>query len=79
METPKIPSAVRNCAAYFIGRFGNHLKYIGEQNGSQMWQFCFPDELTVGLPVVYLYKNRECTLMDGEDAASLLASLFDKD
>ena len=75
----KIPKPILKQASYLVSRFGNQLRYRGKLDGSQLWQFCFPDDMVVGLPVLYQYKNGKVTQMDGERAAELLASRLDED
>lgn len=59
MKQETIPQAVIKEAQPFIDRYGNRLKYLGDVEGQKAWLFVFPADVTVGFPVVYLYKNGE--------------------
>lgn len=59
MKQETIPQAVIKEAQPYIDLYGNRLKYLGDVEGQKAWLFVFPADVTIGFPVVYLYKNGE--------------------
>ena len=75
MEAPDI---VKKAAKSLIDMYGDSLAYLGEHEGSQAFCFNFLEDASVGFPVVFLYKDKTVTEVNGFEALDIV-SLFVED
>lgn len=50
-----IPQKVKESASFLIKTYGDHLKYIGKYQKSDVYQYVFPENTVTGYPFVFLY------------------------
>ena len=74
----KIPAKISKAARELIAMYGEHLAYLGEHDGSAVYQFKFPDGVHVGFPVLYLLKDDKVTELNGPESFDIL-DLFNED
>ncbi len=72
----KIPAKISEAARELIAMFGEKLAYIGEHEGSAVYQFKFPDNQEVGFPVLYLLKDDKVTEINGPETFKILDLLI---
>ena len=75
METP---DSVKKAAKTLIDMYGDSFRYLGEYKGSEAFCFDFPKDACAGFPVVFLYKDKTVTEVNGFDALDIV-SLFAED
>lgn len=73
-----IPEQVKNEAREMINQYGGHLEYLGDDNGQEAWLLHFPDDVCIGFPFLYLYKDGEATEVTGPDVFGFI-DLYVKD
>lgn len=73
-----VPEQVKNEASYMMERYGGHLEYLGDVDGQKAWLLRLPDDLTIGFPHLYLYKDGEALHVTGSSVFEFL-SLYIKD
>lgn len=52
-----IPQAVKQEAAYLSKIYGEHISYLGKENGAEYYKFDFPEDTDTGFPFVYQYAD----------------------
>ena len=57
MKQITIPKAVKQEAAYLSKIYGEHISYLGKDNGAEYYKFDFPEEANTGFPFVYQYTD----------------------
>ena len=60
-----IPEEVKNEARYMMEQYGGHLEYLGDADGQKAWLLRFPEDVAVGFPFLYLYKDGEAVEITG--------------
>ena len=73
-----VPEAVKNEARGMIEQYGGHLEYLGDVDGQKAWLLRLPDDLTIGFPHLYLYKDGEAMHVTGLSVFDFLG-LYVKD
>lgn len=74
----KIPAKISEAARELIAMYGENLAYLGEHDGSAVYQFKFPDDVDTGFPILYLLKDDKVTEVSGFEALKIIG-LFVKD
>ena len=60
-----VPEQVKNEARPLIEQYGDSFDYLGNREGQEAYLFRFPDDATVGFPVLYLFKDGEAMEVTG--------------
>lgn len=77
----QIPQIVKDAASDLIEMFGDNFDYLGKYEGADVYMYHFSEEVTVGGPFVYLYKDGAVERLTGDVAFCFLDSFvedFDK-
>lgn len=74
----KIPAKISQAARELIAMYGENLAYLGEHEGSAVYQFKFPEGTCTGYPVLYLLKDDKVTELNGPEVFDIL-DLFVED
>ena len=72
-----IPSQVMKAASELRAMYGEHVEYLGEFQGAQVYYYHYPDDIDVGFPSVYLLKGGELTEISGHLALEILDSFIE--
>lgn len=70
-----VPKEVSAAAASVIADYGVNFKLLGEFEGSEVYQYCFPKDMRTGFPFLYLYKDKKVKFVTGRDALEIVLSL----
>lgn len=75
-----IPSAVKDEVQYLLETEGGDIVRLGDYQGFEAYQYCFPDGMVTGFPVVILYHRASNTAYEqpGEEGLGILAEMFNK-
>lgn len=73
-----IPEAVINAAHDMLERYGGALEYLGDDDGQKAWLLRLPDDLDIGFPFLYLYKDGEAIEVTGPSVFDFIG-LYVKD
>ena len=57
MKQITIPQAVKQEAANLSKIYGEHISYLGKDNGAEYYKFDFPEDADTGFPFVYQYAD----------------------
>lgn len=68
----KIPAKVQAASQSLIDMFGGHIKHSGTYKGSDVYALILPEDVTIGLPYAYLYKDGEVEELSGDVALYIL-------
>lgn len=68
----KIPEQILHAAQELTARYGNQLVFRGCYNDYSVYQFCFPNDLDTGFPILYLFDGKEVTTIQGSDVFNIL-------
>lgn len=68
----KIPDSVKNVAKTLIDRYGGTLNYLGEYEGADAFVFQPNEELVIGYPHVYLFKEGKVEEITEEPALYII-------
>lgn len=60
-----IPEQVTNEARGLMNQYGGHLEYLGDADGQKAWLLRLPDDVAIGFPFLYLYKDGEAVEVTG--------------
>lgn len=60
-----VPQEVKNAARDLIDQYGESFDYLGNLEGQEAYLFCFPEETTIGFPVLYLFKDEQAIEITG--------------
>ena len=69
----EIPASVKKAAYSYVKDYGDHVRYLGEYEGTPAYFFVFPKDLDVGFPVVWLDQGSWAKQVDGREALLILA------
>mgnify|MGYP000208445152 CR=1 FL=1 len=73
-----IPEQVKNEARGLIEQYGGNLEYLGDVDGQKAWLLHLPDDVIIGFPFLYLYKDGEAVEITGPSAFDFI-DLYAKD
>ena len=73
METPK--AVIRAASGYLKDYPGSELVSLGKYNGADAFYVAMPDDVIVGYPPVYLFKDSTVKLVYGSRALDIISSL----
>lgn len=73
-----IPKAVKQEAEYLSKMYGEHISYLGKEDGAEYYKFDFPEDTDTGFPVVYQYADGLVMSIEGFSALDIICS-FVKD
>lgn len=71
----KVPAEILAAASEEIAEYGEHFRLMGELNGKQVYAFKFPNDVLLGFPFLYLYKDHKVDFITGREALMILRSL----
>ena len=74
----KVPAKISEAARELIAMYGENLAYLGEHDGSAVYQFKFPEGIDTGFPILFLWKDDKVTEINGPETFDIL-DLFDED
>lgn len=60
-----IPEQVTSEARGLMNQYGGHLEYLGDADGQKAWLLRLPDDVAIGFPFLYLYKDGEAVEVTG--------------
>lgn len=66
------PAKVKQAAQYLIDMYGDHVEHLGQHQGAEAFYYHFPDEITAGLPHVFLLKDGKVMEVCDFDALDIL-------
>ena len=72
-----IPSQVMKAASELRAMYGEHVEYLGEFQGAQVYYYHYPDDITAGVCPVYLYDGTTVDEVTGDIAMNILDSLIE--
>lgn len=78
LDVMETPDKVKKAAQSLIDVYGDSFTYLGEHKGGDAFCFNFPEDVCAGFPVVFLYKDKTVTEVNGFDALDIV-SLFVED
>lgn len=70
-----IPKQVIEAAANEI-QLGGHVVFECEYKGEQVYDCSYDEEMTIGLPIFYLWNGERVKVVDGIDGEELLLKLI---
>lgn len=75
-----IPSAVKNEVQYLLDTEGGEIVHIGQYQGHEVWQYCFPDQANTGYPIVILYHPESGTAYEAsaEDGLDIIVEILNQ-
>lgn len=79
-NTMDIPSAVSSEVQYLLETEGGHIVHIGQYQGHEVYQYCFPDDVSTGYPIVILYHPESGTAYEvpAEDGLDIIVEILNK-
>lgn len=73
-----VPEQVKNEARELMEQYGGSLEYLGDVDGQKAWLLHLPDDVTIGFPHLYLYKDVEAIGITGPSVFDFIG-LYVKD
>lgn len=73
-----IPEQVIKEAGNMMEQYGGNLEYLGDVDGQKAWLPRLPDDLVIGFPFLYLYKDGEAIEITGPSVFDFIG-LYVKD
>lgn len=70
----EIPAEVLKAAAKIVSQYGENFTLVGEYEGSDVYIYRFPEDLILGFPFLYLYKDKRVTFVTGQKARDIIKS-----
>lgn len=74
----EIPEEVKKEAHDLIKQYNGSLEYLGDVEGQKAWLLNVPDDVTIGFPFLYLYKDGEALTVTGMEVFNFI-NLYVKD
>nr|DAN35581.1 MAG TPA: hypothetical protein [Caudoviricetes sp.] len=74
----KIPKSVLKAAGELVDMYGSSFKYLGKDEGRDVYMFKFPEDEDTGFPFVYLCNGENVMELTGFEALDTIR-LFIKD
>lgn len=71
-----IPQAVKREAAYLSKIYGEHISYLGTENGAEYYKFDFPEDADTGFPFVYQYADGVVMTFNNFMALNIISSFI---
>ena len=69
----KTPQAVKDAAKFLTDMYLTSYYHVGEYNGYEVYTLRFKEEVCIGLPEVYLYKEgEEVIIIGGHESFAIL-------
>ena len=75
METPK---EVKVAAASLIEQYGDSFEHLGKYRGRDVWEYCFPEDVITGYPVLFLFKRGKVEEVGGLVALNIVSLLVEE-
>lgn len=67
-----VPQEVKNAARDLISQYGDSFDYLGNHEGQKAYLYLFPEDATIGFPVLYLFKEGQAIEITGPDVFNFM-------
>lgn len=71
----EVPAQIKTAAKSLIDVYGSAFDYLGKYESKDAFLFHFPEDLCVGFPFLYLFKDDQVTEITGTEALNILDRL----
>ena len=61
-------------AAEDLKHLGGTLELLGKYNGKDVYTYSFPEPMTIGMPILYLWDGNKVQVVSGEESLSIISS-----